>query len=196
MEMEGKWLKKCSTSTTTTDAVKKIQKKKKENKKLKKCFKQVPVKKKLSKETSVKQVEPVKRMSICVNGLDASLSKDDIKTALRNHFGSCGVVEDIFVPTVFETGATRGGCAHIDMRAGDEDKALTLDGSFLGGRRLHVRIATFGQPINSSCKTCPLVIMEGKMERFLDCSLTWKFERAIKYGCTLEDAMLKKWDNQ
>lgn len=144
-----------------------------------------------------------KRLCICVKGFDASIAKDDIKTALSNHFGSCGVITYVFVPTLHGTGASRGFViawlvppilklntnwlflyrfAHISMTARDEDKALALDGSLLGGRMLEVRMATFGHPHNRGCKTCPLVYMEGKMEAFHDFN-SWEIGQTFKKMC-------------
>ncbi|KFK32963.1 hypothetical protein AALP_AA6G312300 [Arabis alpina] len=190
--MERRSLKRCSTSST--DAVKRKKKKKTSVKKeMKRSLEEptevaLPMKKKKTLNKWMKKKQKTKDyllnkwmkkkqktedyllnkwMSICVNGLDASLPMDTTKTALRNHFDSCGVITQVYVPIDYGTGAPKG-CAHINMRAGDKDKALALDGSLLGGRMLQVRMASFGSPTNSrGCKTCPLIHMEGVVERFV-----------------------------
>ncbi|ESQ56227.1 hypothetical protein EUTSA_v10027509mg, partial [Eutrema salsugineum] len=91
--------------------------------------------------------------TIFVKGFDPSLARDDIKTALRTHFGTCGKV---FVPTECKTGATLG-YAFVDMRNNIE-KALKLSGSSLGGWNLEVMMdkdrSEFGLTNFRGCKRC------------------------------------------
>ncbi|CAH8338629.1 unnamed protein product [Eruca vesicaria subsp. sativa] len=62
------------------------------------------------------------------------------------------------------------GFAFINM-VKDEEKALTLDGSYLGGLRLEVTMAInrseyYGYTGHLGCKQCRIVLMERSMERF------------------------------
>ncbi|XP_024012529.1 nucleolin 2-like [Eutrema salsugineum] len=86
------------------------------------------------KETSKGKVNPSRyRGTIFVNGFDPYLPRDDIKSALVKHFGSCGDITCVFVP--------RGsGYAYIDLE-NNVDKALELNGSSLGGYTLEVKDA-------------------------------------------------------
>ncbi|KAG7589984.1 RNA recognition motif domain [Arabidopsis suecica] len=94
--------------------------------------------------------------ALFVQGFDISPPRHEIKTALWNHFSSCGKVYQIYVPIACSSGASLG-YAFIDMK--DETKGLTLSGSHLGGRKLHVMMARyrseFGCSSNlSSCQRC------------------------------------------
>jgi len=45
---------------------------------------------------------------IFVKGFDASLSEDDIKNTLREHFSSCGEIKNVSVPIDRDTGNSKG----------------------------------------------------------------------------------------
>ncbi|KAL9311623.1 putative RNA recognition motif domain, nucleotide-binding alpha-beta plait domain superfamily [Arabidopsis thaliana] len=76
--------------------------------------------------------------ALFVQGFDTSHPRHEIKTALWNHFSSCGKVYLIYVPIACSTGASVG-YAFIDMK--NETKGLTLNGSHLGGRKIDVMFA-------------------------------------------------------
>lgn len=46
--------------------------------------------------------------TIFVKGFDASQSEEDIRHSLKEHFGSCGEITRVSVPTDRETGASKG----------------------------------------------------------------------------------------
>jgi nucleolin len=68
---------------------------------------------------------------IFVKGFDASLSEDDIKNTLREHFSSCGEIKNVSVPIDRDTGNSKG-IAYLEFSEGKE-KALELNGSDMGG---------------------------------------------------------------
>lgn len=105
--------------------------------------------------------------TVFVKGFDSSLPEDDIKSALSEHFASCGEVTRVSVPIDRETGASKGfvtsasnlwifsvgssmltkeklmfsfhRIAYIDFKEGAEkEKAFELDGSDMGGYSLKV----------------------------------------------------------
>lgn len=55
-----------------------------------------------------KDAERTDTDTIFVKGFDSSLPRDDIKTALTKHFGSCGEITRVFVPIECKTGASLG----------------------------------------------------------------------------------------
>ncbi|KAG2319014.1 hypothetical protein Bca52824_012227 [Brassica carinata] len=71
--------------------------------------------------------------TIFVEGFRCSPPRDDIKSALIKHFSPCGKVSRVSVPFHCQTGSLMG-FAFINM-VKDEEKALTLDGSYLGSLR-------------------------------------------------------------
>ncbi|CAH8280099.1 unnamed protein product [Arabidopsis lyrata] len=95
--------------------------------------------------------------TILVRGFDCSLPRDDVKSALKKYFGSCGEISRVFVPIECQTGSP-AGFAFIDL-CEDEEKALALDGSYLGSLRLEVRMAKrtveyVAYPNFKGCKRC------------------------------------------
>ncbi|XP_010436361.1 PREDICTED: nucleolin 1-like [Camelina sativa] len=77
--------------------------------------------------------------TIYVEGFGSSLPEDDIKTALSEHFSTCGEITRVFVPTSFLTGSVKG-FAYIDLKE-DAKKALELNGSVMIGKELVVKKA-------------------------------------------------------
>lgn len=70
-----------------------------------------------------------------VQGYDTGLGKTDIKRMLFNHFSSCGQVRDImfYKSTI--------GVASVSLYGeGAEDKVLDLDGSYMGGCKILVKL--------------------------------------------------------
>ncbi|XP_024008931.1 polyadenylate-binding protein 2-like isoform X2 [Eutrema salsugineum] len=123
--------------------------------------------------------------TIYVKGFDCFFPIDDIKSALKNHFSSCGEVSRIFVPFECETGSPLG-FAFINMRK-DDKKALTLDGSYLGGLRLEVTMAKgrngySGYTNFNGCKRCRSNWMKrrSELERFFHRGFSRDF--LIKHG--------------
>ncbi|CAN7083057.1 unnamed protein product, partial [Brassica oleracea var. botrytis] len=68
---------------------------------------------------------------VFVKGFDSSLPPNDIKSALREHFASCGEITRVSVPIDRETGGSRG-IAYVEFKEGTE-KAFELNGSDIGG---------------------------------------------------------------
>ncbi|KAB2047679.1 hypothetical protein ES319_A13G064400v1 [Gossypium barbadense] len=76
--------------------------------------------------------------TIYVRGFDQSLSQDEAKQSLEEHFGSCGEISRVAIPVDRETGYLRG-YAYLDFNDGDSfNKALELDGSELNNYSLTV----------------------------------------------------------
>ncbi|XP_019090115.1 PREDICTED: nucleolin 1-like [Camelina sativa] len=75
--------------------------------------------------------------TIYVEGFGSALPEDDIKTALSEHFSTCGEITRVFVPTSIVTGAVKG-FAYIDLKE-DTKKALELNGSVMIGKELVVK---------------------------------------------------------
>ncbi|XP_010433897.1 PREDICTED: uncharacterized protein LOC104717958 [Camelina sativa] len=69
---------------------------------------------------------------IGVDGFETSLPADDIKKALKDHFRSCGVILNVELPGLNNPASV--------IIVGDDanDKALELNGSGVGGRKLVV----------------------------------------------------------
>ncbi|KAL2347277.1 hypothetical protein Fmac_001277 [Flemingia macrophylla] len=79
--------------------------------------------------------------TIYVRGFDSSLPAGKIKASLEEHFGSCGEIERISVPTFHDSGAVKG-FAHLEFKDADSaEKALHLDQTELGGYPLLVEKA-------------------------------------------------------
>ncbi|CAL9227038.1 unnamed protein product [Arabidopsis halleri] len=97
--------------------------------------------------------------TIFVKGFNNAKPRDEIKHELRNFFRSCGGVERVFVPTECKTGVPLG-FAFLDLINEEEnDKALDLNGSYMGGRKLKVKMAKHrdefhGFPDFGGCDRC------------------------------------------
>ncbi|CAH8292695.1 unnamed protein product [Eruca vesicaria subsp. sativa] len=77
---------------------------------------------------------------ISVSGYDTSLDVVELVGYLEKHFESCGL-KDIRVPTHPVTGAIISSSATVVLRGeGVADKALALNGSYVGGWKLSVTI--------------------------------------------------------
>ncbi|CAL9244072.1 unnamed protein product [Arabidopsis halleri] len=175
----GKRLKKCSASTdaeATTESSQNVlddmgvtlKKQKKESDE--------------DEKTALKKVEEYKcsfddkdafgdnDRTIFVRGFDCSLPRDDIKSALEKHFGSCEITR-VFVPIECKTGSPIG-TAFIDVSDDvDKEMALALDGSFLGSSKLEVKMAnriarSVAYPNFKGCRHCLNMIMKRKCYNF------------------------------
>ncbi|KAJ0263334.1 RNA recognition motif domain-containing protein [Hirschfeldia incana] len=78
--------------------------------------------------------------TIFVKGFQHLRPRDEIKNELSNIFGSCGKVIRVFVPMQCGT-CVPLGFAFIDYSNGEDD-ALKLNGTYMGGRKLEVKMAT------------------------------------------------------
>ncbi|KAI9169532.1 hypothetical protein LWI28_013714 [Acer negundo] len=79
--------------------------------------------------------------TIFVRGFDTSAGEDQIRSSLEDHFGSCGEITRISIPTDYNTGAIKG-MAYMDFKDTDSvNKALELSGSELGEYSLQVEEA-------------------------------------------------------
>ncbi|KAG5384768.1 hypothetical protein IGI04_036238, partial [Brassica rapa subsp. trilocularis] len=95
--------------------------------------------------------------TIFVKGFQHLRPRDEIKNELSNIFGSCGKIISVFVPMHCGT-CVPLGFAFINLLNGKE-KALKLNGSYMGGRKLKVMIATdsdeyFGFDDFDGCDLC------------------------------------------
>ncbi|KAJ4880063.1 polyadenylate-binding protein 2-like isoform X2 [Raphanus sativus] len=109
------------------------------------------------------------KRSIFVRGFDCSFPRDEIRSTLIKHFSSCGEVCEVAIPFHCKTGSPMG-FAFINM-VKDEEKALTLDGSYLGGMRLEVTMAInrseyHGYTGRLGCNRCRRVLLKRRMEDF------------------------------
>ncbi|KAJ0245864.1 hypothetical protein HA466_0182690 [Hirschfeldia incana] len=77
--------------------------------------------------------------TIFVKGFQHLRPRDEIKNELINIFGSCGKIIRVFVPMHCGT-CVPLGFAFINILNGKE-KALKLNGSYMGGRKLKVKMA-------------------------------------------------------
>ncbi|KAK7812147.1 nucleolin 2, partial [Quercus suber] len=76
-----------------------------------------------------------------VRGFDKSLGEDEIRSALEEHFGSCGDITRMSIPKDYDSGAVKG-FAYVDFDSSDGlNSALGLDGSELNGYGLNVEEA-------------------------------------------------------
>ncbi|ESQ56229.1 hypothetical protein EUTSA_v10026891mg [Eutrema salsugineum] len=122
-------------------------------------------------ESKESDVMHSKDHTIFVKGFDPSQARDDIKTALRAHFGTCGKVTRVFVPTQCKTGATLG-YVFVDLQSG-ADKALKLAGSLLGGWSLEVMMAKdisdifYGLSNLKGCPRCSVILRQRMHKRFI-----------------------------
>ncbi|KAK2635743.1 hypothetical protein Ddye_030535 [Dipteronia dyeriana] len=79
--------------------------------------------------------------TIFVRGFDTSASEDEIRSSLEDHFGSCGEITRISIPSDYNTGSIKG-MAYMDFKDADSmNKALELSGSELGEYSLQVEEA-------------------------------------------------------
>ncbi|KFK23548.1 hypothetical protein AALP_AAs66918U001200 [Arabis alpina] len=122
-----------------------------------------------SKEPFVKHH---KDRTLFIRGFDPCRSMDDVKTALRKHLGSCGVITRVFVPTECKTGATVG-YAFVDMQS-DEGvkKALTYSGTSFGGWNLDVamakgRLEFTGLTNRRGCERCFVIVRQRIVGEFI-----------------------------
>ncbi|KAF8098090.1 hypothetical protein N665_0275s0056 [Sinapis alba] len=76
---------------------------------------------------------------IVVEGYDISLCPYDVEEALRKHFASCGNIIHVYVPINNDTDSfIPNRFSLIYLNGEDEEKALRLNGSDMGGRILQV----------------------------------------------------------
>ncbi|CAN7088263.1 unnamed protein product [Brassica rapa subsp. narinosa] len=95
--------------------------------------------------------------TIFVKGFQHLRPRDEIKNELSNIFGSCGKIISVFVPMQCGT-CVPLGFAFINLLNGKE-KALKLNASYMGGRKLKVMMATdsdeyFGFDDFDGCDLC------------------------------------------
>ncbi|XP_019086846.1 PREDICTED: polyadenylate-binding protein 2-like [Camelina sativa] len=107
--------------------------------------------------------------TIFVKGFDCSVSRDDIKSSLEKHFGSCGEIFRVFVPFECQTGSPLG-YAFIDLK--NDAKALTLDGSYLGSLKLEVAMTSSRKeflrfPNLRGCARCPINVKHRNYNEFV-----------------------------
>ncbi|KAI5582178.1 hypothetical protein BDE02_07G067800 [Populus trichocarpa] len=70
--------------------------------------------------------------TIFVRGFDKSAGEDEIRSSLQEHFGSCGEIKRVSIPTDYDTGAIKG-MAYLEFNDADAlSKAFELNGSQLG----------------------------------------------------------------
>ncbi|XP_010502319.1 PREDICTED: uncharacterized protein LOC104779636 [Camelina sativa] len=110
-------------------------------------------------------------MTIFVRGFDCSLPMADIRSTLRKHFNSCGVISRIFVPAECKTGSLLG-FALLNILP-DKKKALALDESYLGNLKLEVGcarslIGSRKYPNFIGCERCVRVQRTRLFERFIE----------------------------
>ncbi|CAN6902003.1 unnamed protein product [Brassica oleracea] len=79
---------------------------------------------------------------IAVEGYDTSLPREDVDGALREHFASCGNIIHVYVP-IDENSGTLCRYALVYVNEEDEEKALRLDGSDMGGQILRIKSYPF-----------------------------------------------------
>ncbi|CAG7883811.1 unnamed protein product [Brassica rapa] len=79
--------------------------------------------------------------TIFVKGFQHLRPRDEIKNELSNFFASCGKVVRVFVPMQCIVSFLNNRFAFIDYSNG-ENEALKLNGSYMGGRKLEVKMAT------------------------------------------------------
>jgi nucleolin len=88
--------------------------------------------------SSFKKSAPRSGNTVFIKGFDTSSGEDQIRSALEEHFGSCGEIVRISIPKDYETGASKG-MAYMDFKDPDSlNKAYELNGSDLGGYSLYV----------------------------------------------------------
>ncbi|CAF2050982.1 unnamed protein product, partial [Brassica napus] len=86
------------------------------------------------------QKSSIRRIS--VEGYDTSLRMEDVDDALREHFASCGKIIHVSIPRNYEeTILCRYAFVYVNEE--DEEKALRLDGSDMGGQILQIKSYPF-----------------------------------------------------
>ncbi|CAH8362376.1 unnamed protein product [Eruca vesicaria subsp. sativa] len=101
--------------------------------------------------------------TIFVKGFENLRPKDEIKNALSNFFSSCGEVTRVYVPIECRNRLPLG-FAFIDLRNGEgNEKALELNGSYMGGRELEVTMASdreeyYGFTDFYGCELCQMFL--------------------------------------
>ncbi|XP_028099904.1 nucleolin 2-like isoform X10 [Camellia sinensis] len=79
--------------------------------------------------------------TIFIRGFDKSSGEDQVRSALEEHFASCGGISRVTIPKNY-VGDELKGIAYIDFKDSDSfNKALELNGSELGGYTLMVEEA-------------------------------------------------------
>lgn len=87
---------------------------------------------------SFKKFAPRSGNTVFIKGFDTSGGEDQIRTALEEHFGSCGDITRISIPKDYDTGVSKG-MAYMDFKDPDSlNKAYELNGTDLGGYSLYV----------------------------------------------------------
>ncbi|CDY69056.1 BnaAnng29220D, partial [Brassica napus] len=79
---------------------------------------------------------------ISVTGYDTSLTKDDVKNALTNHFSTCGEITDVFV--------LNSRALVYFYEQGSNNRALQLSGTDLGGCTVVVKALPYPKPKGSA----------------------------------------------
>ncbi|KAJ0235266.1 hypothetical protein HA466_0268570 [Hirschfeldia incana] len=78
-----------------------------------------------------------RHITVYVTGYDSTLSEIDLESALRKHFSSCGETGRVAI-------SKKDYYAEVRIYGEDaQDKAVELNGSYLGGRQLLVKV-TYG----------------------------------------------------
>ncbi|KAF3569755.1 hypothetical protein F2Q69_00063430 [Brassica cretica] len=80
---------------------------------------------------------------ISVEGYDTSLRLEDVDEALRKHFASCGKIIHVSIPRNSDW-TILCQYAFVYFNEEDEEKALRLDGSDMGGRILQIKAKVTG----------------------------------------------------
>ncbi|WZZ75567.1 hypothetical protein YC2023_086937 [Brassica napus] len=86
--------------------------------------------------------------TIFVKGFQHLRARDEIKNELSNFFASCGKVVRVFVPMQMCYLCSLGIVSFLNNRfafidySNGENEALKLNGSYMGGRKLEVKMAT------------------------------------------------------
>ena len=82
---------------------------------------------------------------------------------MSNFFGSCGEITRVYVPFECKNRIPLG-FAFIDLRKGEgNEKALELNGSYMGGKELEVTMAShrdeyYGFTDFHGCERCPVFL--------------------------------------
>ncbi|XP_009126872.2 histone deacetylase HDT2-like [Brassica rapa] len=101
--------------------------------------------------------------TIFVKGFENLRPRAEIKNALSNFFGSCGEITRVYVPFECKNRIPLG-FAFIDLRKGEgNEKALELNGSYMGGKELEVTMAShrdeyYGFTDFHGCERCPVFL--------------------------------------
>ncbi|KAL9229946.1 hypothetical protein vseg_005356 [Gypsophila vaccaria] len=86
-----------------------------------------------NRENSFQKGGKPQGQTVFVRGFDTSVEADEIESALRTHFGSCGEITRVSIPRDYESGTVKGIC-YMDFANSDGfNAALGLDGSDIGG---------------------------------------------------------------